>query len=64
MLGDKTGGLLRSFDQGRTFKPVVEGAQGVAVNGVFTDRGLLYGLDNVYLPYSGSGYLVVRAVTR
>jgi hypothetical protein len=50
MMGDLHGGLLRSMDEGVTWHPVVEGPPGVAVDGVVTPQGLLWGSDNLYGP--------------
>jgi photosystem II stability/assembly factor-like uncharacterized protein len=50
MMGDLYGGLLRSVDDGATWKPVLDGPMGVAVDGIVTPRGLLFGSDNLYQP--------------
>ena len=50
MMGDLKGGLLRSTDEGMTWRPVVEGPPGVAVDAVVTPKGLLFGTDNLYAP--------------
>ncbi|MBJ6761498.1 hypothetical protein JGU66_12040 [Myxococcaceae bacterium JPH2] len=50
MMGDLHGGLLRSVDDGVTWKPVLDGPTGVAVDGIITPRGLLFGTDNLYRP--------------
>ncbi len=51
LMGDRYGGLLRSKDGGHSWTPIIEGAMGVAVDGVVTGEGLLFGLDVLYLPY-------------
>jgi hypothetical protein len=54
MMGDLTGGLLRSVDDGLTFRPVVDGPPAVAVDGLINGKGLLFGTDNLYgPPYPG-----------
>ena len=50
MMGDARGGLLRSVDEGHTWHSVVEGPAGVAVDGIVTTQGLLFGTDNLYAP--------------
>ncbi|ATB29201.1 hypothetical protein [Melittangium boletus] len=50
MMGDVKGGLLRSEDEGMTWRPVVEGPPGVAVDAVVTPKGLLFGTDNLFAP--------------
>lgn len=50
MMGDEHGGLLRSVDDGVTWRPVVDGPIGVGVDGVVTAKGLLFGSDNLYGP--------------
>ena len=54
MMGDLTGGLLRSVDDGLTFRPVVDGPPAVAVDRLINGKGLLSGTDNLYgPPYPG-----------
>ncbi|MGZ3459353.1 MAG: WD40/YVTN/BNR-like repeat-containing protein [Archangium sp.] len=60
MMGDLHGGLLRSVDEGVTWRPVVDGPSGVAVDGVVTPRGLLWGSDNLYGPPMAGIRLVAR----
>jgi hypothetical protein len=60
MMGDLHGGLLRSTDEGVTWRPVVDGPPGVAVDGVVTPRGLLFGTDNLYAPPRPGVQLVTR----
>ena len=61
MMGDLHGGLLRSEDEGYTWHPVVDGPPGVAVDGVVTSRGLLFGTDNLYAPPLPAVQLVTPA---
>ncbi len=50
MMGDARGGLLRSVDAGVTWRAVVDGLRGVAVDGIITPPGLLFGADTLYQP--------------
>ncbi|HEX5011632.1 MAG TPA: exo-alpha-sialidase, partial [Planctomycetota bacterium] len=50
LLGDPTGGIMRSQDGGHSWSSFVEGFDGVVVDAVMTDRGLLYGTDGLYAP--------------
>lgn len=50
MMGDARGGLLRSVDDGVTWSAVVDGPRGVAVDGIVTPPGLLFGSDTLYGP--------------
>ncbi|WNZ63710.1 hypothetical protein QEG98_08410 [Myxococcus sp. MxC21-1] len=50
MMGDARGGLLRSVDDGVTWSAVVDGPRGVAVDGIITPPGLLFGSDTLYGP--------------
>lgn len=50
LMGSSHGGLLRSTDRGFTWTQVVESLDGVAVDAVVTDTGLLYGLDALFRP--------------
>ncbi len=50
MMGDARGGLLRSVDDGVTWRAVVDGPWGVAVDGIITPPGLLFGSDTLYGP--------------
>ncbi len=50
LLGDSTGGLLRSTDGGDTFDQVVGSPDGVGVDALVTPAGLLFGRDAVFAP--------------
>jgi hypothetical protein len=51
LMGDGTGGLLRSLDGGTSFAPVVGSPDGVAVDAsVLGDGGLLFGRDALFHP--------------
>ncbi|WP_338871345.1 GDSL-type esterase/lipase family protein [Myxococcus stipitatus] len=50
MMGDARGGLLRSVDDGVTWRTVVDGLRGVATDGIITPLGLLFGADTLYRP--------------
>jgi hypothetical protein len=50
LLGDWSGGLLRSFDAGGSWSQVLGVPDGVAVDAVVTQAGLLFGRDALYLP--------------
>jgi hypothetical protein len=49
--GDSNGGLLRSTDGGYSFDPVVDGFEGVGVEGAITKSGIIYGTDFVFTPF-------------
>jgi len=51
LLGDGTGGLVRSLDGGRTFAPVLGSPDGVAVDATVVGEGeLLFGRDALFRP--------------